>query len=204
MKHMNKLKQASKKASHASVSTIVRRTLDDLAETKVWSVNTVTSTVSTAGTVANISNGIIEGDDVGSRAGTMVRLKRCRLYYRCFAVTSSQSFRFILFRDLFNQGTTPAVGDLLPTATWTSQYSDIHMIQQRRFHIIDDWMVDCNLSADNIRSRHRDFALLGNIYYNGTTAVAASNGRGAMFLLVIGSSSTGTFDFNVQVMFNDS
>jgi len=201
---MRKSKHSSKKASSSTVATLVRKTMENLAETKVFSVNTVTQTVTLAGTVANITNAIIEGDDIGNRAGTKIHLKRVKLYFRCFSVTNSQTFRFILFRDLFNQGTTPAVVDLLPTGTWTSQYSDIHQIQQKRFHIIEDWMVDCNLTGNNIRSHVKDIALTSNVYFNGTTAVAASNGRGAMFLLIIGSSATGTFDFNVQVMFNDS
>lgn len=201
----NKLsKQKNKMTRTTNVAALVRKAMLGLAETKVYSTQAITQTVSNTGVVSNISNGIIEGDDIANRSGTRITVRKLRLYYRCFAVGASQTFRFILFRDLFNQGTTPGVVDLLPAVTWYSQYSDIHQIQQKRFHIIDDWIADSNLTGNLIRSREKNITLQAPIFYNGTTGVAASNGKGAMFLLVIGSSSTGTFDWSVQLDYNDS
>jgi len=189
---------------HHSLAKQIRAVMEAEAETKVNSLITVANTVSNVGTVFNISNNIVEGDDVFNRAGTKVALKEIRLYYRCFAVVSSQTFRFILFHDNFNQGTTTTAAELLPALSYISQFSDVRQLQQKRFTIVDDWHADSNLNSDLIISHVRNIKTHKSIFYNGATAVAASNGAGALMLLVIGSSSTGTFDFRVQMLFNDS
>jgi len=187
-----------------SLAKQIRAVMEAEAETKVNSLITVANTVSNVGTMFNISNNIVEGDDVFQRAGTKIALKEIRLYYRCFAVVSSQTFRFILFHDLFNQGTTTSVAEVLPAISYISQFSDVRQLQQKRFVIVDDFHADSNLNSDLIISHVRNIKTHRSIFYNGATAVAASNGAGALMLLVIGSSSTGTFDFRVQMMFNDS
>jgi len=192
------------KGRHPSITKQIRAIMEAEAETKVNSLIQVSNTVSNAGFVYPVSNNIVEGSDVFQRDGTKITLREIRIYYRCFAVTTSQTLRFILFHDQFNQGTTPAVVDVLPAASYISQYSDVRILQQKRFIIVDDWHADSNLLSNLIISHVRSIKSHRGIFYNGATAVPGSNGLGALFLLVIGSSSTGTFDYRVQMMYNDS
>jgi len=187
-----------------TITKQIRAVMEAEAEDKVNSLIQVSNTVSNSGFVYSISNNIVEGDDVFQRAGTKITLKEIRIYYRCFAVTTSQTFRFILFHDLFNQGTTTVVTDVLPAASYLSQFSDVRQIQQKRFIIVDDWHADSNLGSNLIISHVKNIKVHRGVYYNAATAVPGANGSGALFLLVIGSSSTGTFDYRVQMIFNDS
>jgi len=200
----NKIVRKRTKGRNHSIIKQVRAVMEAEAETKVNSLIQVSNTVSNAGFVYPLSNNIVEGSDVFQRDGTKITLREIRIYYRCFAVATSQTFRFILFYDQFNQGTTPAVVDVIPAASYISQYSDVRILQQKRFVIVDDWHADSNLSSDLIISHIRSIKTHKSIFYNGATAVPGSNGSGSLFLLVIGSSSTGAFDYRVQMLYNDS
>lgn len=199
-----KAKQTKKSKKAGNVARLVREYMLSIAEDKVNSLNVVGTTSSTAGIIYNISNNIVQGDNIFERTGTKIYLTKFHIYYRCFAITNPQSFRFILFRDMFNQGTTVTVTDVLPTGTWLSQYSDVRQIQQKRFEILDDWVVDSNTQGEVIRSRNRTLKGRWPVLYNGATAVATANGKGTVFLLVIGSAITGAYDWRIQMEFNDS
>jgi len=186
-----------------SIAKQVRSVIDGMSEMKVNSLSAVSQTVASAGGIYDIGINIPEGSDVSQRSGTTIMLEEIRLYYRCFAVTTSQTFRFILFQDRFNSGVTPTVTELLPTTTYLSQYSDIREIQQHRYIILDDWYANSQISGEIIKSHNRTLKLHRKIFYNGATAVVASGGHNALFLCVIGSSSTGTFDFRIQMMYKD-
>jgi len=186
-----------------SMAKQVRAIIDGMAETKVNSLNATSQTVAAAGGVYDIGINIAEGNDVSNRTGTTILLEQIRLYYRCFAVTTSQTFRFILFQDRFNNGVTPTVTELLPTTTYLSQFSDIRELQQHRYIILDDWFANSQISGEIIHSHNRTIKCHKKIYYNGATAVVASGGHNALFLCVIGSSSTGTFDFRIQMVYKD-
>lgn len=186
------------------MALIVRQTLAARIEKKVFSVTAVGVSVATAGTVINITNGIVEGDDISNRSGTLIRPVMIRLLYRGTAVTTSSSVRFILFRDMLNQGTTPAASDLLPGGNWISQYADTREIQQHRFKILNDVMFDLNIAGQNVRTLQSTLAMKGEVFYNGATAVASANGKGAIFLLVIGNAISTAYDYTVQTVFTDA
>jgi len=65
-------------------------------------------------------------------------------------------------------------------------------------------MIDCSVAGPSILSDSAILNFKGNVYYNGSTAVASANGRGAIFLLVIGSLSTGTYDYDWQGTYSDA
>lgn len=187
-----------------SVQTLISRALETRQERKVSSTQASGVGISSAGTVINLTNSIIEGNDINQRSGTTIRVTRqaFRMIFR--AITNDQSARFIIFRDLFNTGTTPTVTEVLPTTGILSHFSDTREIQQRRYHILLDRMIDCSVAGPSILSDSAILNFKGNVYYNGSTAVASANGRGAIFLLVIGSLSTGTYDYDWQGTYSDA
>ena len=203
-KRMNRKNRNGNGKQDNKIASIARKVFEKRVEKKVFSTQANSATSATTGTVINLTNGIIEGDDLTQRSGTVIRLARLRMLYRGTAVTTSSSLRFILFRDMFNQGTTPTVIELLPAANLTSQYSDVREIQQHRFHIIHDHMMDINVNGRTIVTKQFDLNIEGKVYYNGTTAVATANGRGSLFLLVIGATNNSVYDVTAQVVFTDA
>lgn len=186
------------------IADVVRRTLTRQIEKKVYSTSTIGASVATAGTTIGITQGIQVGDDIATRTGTLIRICRLRILYRGTAVTTSSSIRFILFRDMLNQGTLPGVIDLLPATNWISQYADAREMQQHRFHIINDHTMDLQVAGSNVKTKQYDIALDGKVFYNGTAVSTASNGRGALFLLVIGNAISTQYDYTIQVVYTDA
>lgn len=188
----------------AQIAAVARRVFDRRVEKKVYSQTAVGASIVTTGTVLAISVGIVEGDDVFNRSGTVVRLTKVRALFRGTAVTTSSSVRFILFRDMLNIGTTPSASELLPTSTWISQYSDVREMQQKRFHIIKDVTMDLNIAGQNVVTKQYDINMDGKVFYNGVNNAAASNGKGALFLLVIGNAISSAYDYTLQLVFTDA
>jgi hypothetical protein len=185
-------------------AALIRQVITSMAEPKVLSFAQAIQTVSSGGVIISLSNIIVEGDDIFNRVGTKVRLLRQTLKFRFSAVATNQSCRFILFRDMLNTGNTPAVTDVLPGGTYQSHFSDVRQIQQRRYSILHDETIDCSINGETVKSAdYIEIKKTGVIRYNGATAVPTANGPGAIFLLIIGSSSTGQYDYDWQMVFND-
>lgn len=183
--------------------TTMRRILENQAEKKTQIVSNSGVGVTAVGTMINLSNNVIQGDDLNNRSGDKINVVGTRLLMRAVALVNSQTIRFILVSDNFNQGTTPAVTDVLNAASFIGNYNQTLVVQQKRFTIHGDWAVDVNINGESVKSLVKTFGRTGAIFYNGATAVASSNGRRACFLLVIGSSATGTYDFSWEVRYTD-
>jgi hypothetical protein len=195
-----KMRQLTRRVN---VGTEVSRILERNAEQKVTIAASVGATIASTGTMIGLSVNVAQGDNFDNRTGDKITYTHTLVKTRFTAVTTSQSARFILFSDRFNQGTTPAITDLLQTNNFIAGYNQLTVVQQKRMVIHRDWTVDCNIAGETIKSTTFTLGRTGSIYYNGTTAVAASNGRGALFLLVIGSASTGLYDLMVESKYVD-
>jgi len=189
--------------SKKTTLAVVKDYLNSTLEKKIFSVTAVGTATTTAGVIIPLTNGIIEGDDIANRQGTIINLLRSRILIRAVG-TASHSQRFILFRDMLNLQAFPTVGLLLPSGTWISQYADTREMQQHRFKIIKDFSVDLNVAGRNVVTKEFDIPLKGKVFYNGATAVAASEGPGAYYLLAIGSAVSGSYDYTIQTVFNDA
>lgn len=180
----------------------IRRTIIAMAEQKTRSLINTGNAITTAGTVINLSNNIVQGDDTINRNGNLITIVSDTLEFRCQAVATSQSFRAIWFRDNLNKGSTPTVTELLESASFMARYNPTTLLQ-RRFTIFRDVALDCSIAGKDIQTAVMKRGNSDRVFYNGATAVAASNGNGATFLLVIGSAATGSFDFSDQIRFVD-
>jgi len=182
----------------------VKSMIVGLTEPKINSVQASGTTISSSGTVINVSNNIVEGDTVSNRSGEKITILTMNFKFRFLAVTNDQSARFVLFRDLQNNGTTPTVTEVLPTTGLLSHYSDIRYHQQHRFSVIFDKIIDCSVQGPSVQTLSSQITRRMPVYYNGISTGSTSNGKGATFLLVIGSLSTGVFDYDIQTVYNDS
>lgn len=155
----------------------------------------------TVGTVVNLTNGIVQGDDVSQRSGDKIKLVTNKFHFRSTALLTSQSFRVIIFRDNMNRGTTPAVTEVLNSANFMVMYNPVTMLQGR-FKIVKDVTLDCNVNGEAIK--HFYLTWKGApCFYNGATAGAASNGPGALFFLMIGEAGSGLFDYSYEAQYLD-
>lgn len=185
-----------------NIARTVKEVIESTAENKRLVFLDNTNIVSNTGTVVNISNNIVQGDNFSDRTGDQIRALHQTLYVRGTAITDNQSIRFIWFKDNTNRGTTPAVTEVLDTASVTSQYNGVTM-QQRRFTIYHDLTLDLSLNGEIIKHAERVVNRRQQIFYNGAAAVASANGPGATFVLVIGSHATGQWDASAMIRFLD-
>lgn len=86
-------------------------------DTKYFDSVALATAVGTAGFIVNLSN-IDQGDNEGNRTGDSVKAKslECVVHTQGNAVASNSAIRMIVFSDTMNQGTTPAVADVISTA----------------------------------------------------------------------------------------
>lgn len=195
---------ARRRNNKVNIAGEIQRVLLRRQEHKVFSTQLAGVTISPTGTVIPFSEFIVEGSDVNQRSGTTIRTIKQFLKFTVSTTTVSQSARLILFRDLFNTGTLPTVTEVLPATNMLSHFSDIRQQQQRRYHILMDRMFDVSIAGNSIHSEAHEFSFKGNVYYNAATAVVGANGRGSIFLLVIGNSNTALYDYDWQCVYSDS
>jgi hypothetical protein len=179
----------------------VKNLLESTAELKRFVTSNTGIASTTVGTVVNLTNSIVQGDDLNQRSGDQIKIVKNTLHFRATAVTTSQSFRVIIFKDLTNRGSTPAVTEILNSANYMVMYTPTPM-QQSRFKIYADFMLDCNINGETIK--HKYVTWKGTkCFYNGSTAVATANGPGALFFLLIGEAGSGLWDWSYQATYHD-
>lgn len=168
-------------------------------------VSSITAALpSTSGTIHQLTNFIVQGDNFNQRAGDKITCADHTLKINATAITNSTSIRYILFQDQQNNGTTPVVTDVLDTADYLAGYSQLAVLQQRRFRILHDSTLDVNIAGEALKTREYKLPKSGVTWFNGATAVAASNGKGALFMLIIASAAAGTSDYTWTYRYYDA
>lgn len=193
-----------KRGRRVSVASVVSRVLARRAEVKSILVSQAPTVISSTGAISNLSSTIAQGDDVNQRNGDMIISHGSTMNFRFRAVGTDQTARFIVVRDNFNLGTAPAVTDILATPLYRAEFNPLTVVQQKRFTILMDKYLDSNLNGETLKTVSMNIPPSGKIYFNGAGAVGTSNGRGALFLLVIGDAATGMFEFTYQIRFIDT
>lgn len=160
--------------------------------------------VTAGGAVFNLSNAIIVGDTNSTRDGSQVNLTQVKMRFQTQGVAVSGTTRTIVFQDTQNNGVLPAVTEVLDNANVISPLNVLNVITNKRFKILSDDVINCNIAGENLKYVSHTFKkkLNKKVTYNAATAIAAANGRNALFMLVIGT-ATNTFDFGFQYDFID-
>jgi len=133
-------------------------------------------------------------DYLNNRVGDSIKLQRLEFRFRiAMAATAVQTQgRVIYFRDLDGYGTTPTVGDVLQTV---SVLSPKDYLNQDRFSILYDELFALSANGDSTEVGVVDMVHEGHIKYLGTTAAAASNGKGSLYYLIISNETGATVPF---------
>jgi len=186
----------------------LRATINSTRELK--NIAVATSYADTvAGVVNPLSQQIVQGDTVNSRSGDSITPVKLDINLSLLSgVGSTQSFhRVLVFQDRFNQGTLPAVTDILDGGLFDSTYT-IRNRQQQRFKILYDKMHGV-VGGSNSAATHVQLHLKpkGPIYFNGITNTNAANGPQSIFLITLTDSitvSTATVAFYASLFYHDS
>lgn len=159
----------------------------------------------TAGSIISFSTMAQGLDYAQNRIGDSIKLQRIEARYRiAMATTATKTFgRVIYFRDLDGYGTAPSVTDVLETADVLSPYK---FLNSERFSILYDELLCLSSTGDASEVATINMNHEGHIKYLGTTATAASNGKGSLYFLIL-SNETGTnvptFAHNERIYFTD-
>ncbi len=161
----------------------------------------------TTGTIYSLST-VAQGTDYNTRVGDSIKMQRITVRYRLFKNSSATASmcRVILFRDLDGYGTAPTTADVLQTVgSATAPLTPPDFLNRKRFAIIRDELVDLNSTGDSSYSGVWDLAHEGHVLYLGTTAAAASNGKGSVYMLALSDEATNTptIAFSARIVFTD-
>jgi hypothetical protein len=160
--------------------------LKSVAEKKVSILSATGQAASSTGLIWALTQAIIQGDSVFTRDGSQIRLEQTHLKLEVFMPTAAiaASTRFIVFSDSMNNGSLPAVLDVLNTAALLSPFS-VNQQLTNRFKVHAD--VVKSFTAGGIQQVVFDIMKPINkvISYNASGDTAAANGKNSLFMLVI-------------------
>lgn len=179
-------------------------------------VKDITPTQYTANTTGSFTllNGIQLGSDYNNRIGRKVVFKS--VYIRGYganqpqiapavALTGSQLYRMIVFVDMQPNGATPALTDILQSATSLSQ---LNLNNRDRFRVLRDrtfavgpWLLSTTATQSyaataNAVFKFEEFIRLNveTIYNAGNAGTIGDINSGALYMLWVGSAASGATD----------
>lgn len=184
MKNMNV--SSSRRSSQVSVAKRVTQVLNSRIEHKRAVSTTTVIDWTSGGTVSVVSTDIAQGDNIGNRSGDVIRPLKLTLRVASFITVAGQILgRVVVLQDSMCNGSTPAVTDILETASVLSPLKAVTH-QARRFKILcDTFITNVQTAETQVAEITRIMTMKGSIHYVSTAAVAASAGRNSLFVLFI-------------------
>lgn len=186
-------------ANRAVIKKMVADMIESRAEMKRI-VGTSSGTASATGAII-YKSAIAQGDSFDNRTGDKIRVHSIE-WTAAFTDTANNLFRFVLVEDTSNIGAAPAVTDILSSANIFAHMNPIYEIQHR-FRVLLDIKVSTSAAGEQYKIRSGLLKPKHPVYFNGTDSTASSGGKNAIYALVIGKSSTGTYDFTTSTRFTD-
>jgi len=180
-------------------------------------VDTVTSAAGTAAGAVTLLNGVAQGTDYNQRIGRKFTMKSimCRFgisYGTGAAVNSVGNIvRVLIFYDCQTNLNTPAVTDVLQTASYLSP---MNLNNRDRFKIISDkwWSTEAfvitasQIDTGDFEPKIEKFYKKINLetQNGGTGATVGSISTGGVFLLIITGGNGNQIDIYTRVRYTDS
>ncbi len=196
---MTKSKSAARTSNRVAIKKMVADMIESRAEMKRI-VGTSSGTASATGAII-YKSAIAQGDSFDGRTGDKIRVHSIE-WTAAFTDTANNLFRFLLVEDTSNIGAAPAVTDILSSANIFAHMNPIYEIQHR-FRVLLDIKMSTSAAGEQYKIRSGLIKPKHPVYFNGTDNTAASGGKNAIYALVIGKSSTGTYDFTTSTRFTD-
>jgi len=178
----------------------VRSMIESQLEKKII-VGTSNLTASVAGSVVYYST-IAQDDTINGRTGDKINLKQVDWTFS-YSDTVLSVCRVMLFMDSQNQGATPAVTDVLTSATVQAHLNTFNRLQNR-FKVLADVVLDVAPGSRQYVTRRGTVKVNMPTFFTGTTSGVASAGRNALFLLIVGAQASGGVAINVAQVYTDA
>lgn len=153
-----------------------------------------------AGAVTHISV-IAQGDGLSDRSGDKIFIEKVNLMVNSLS-TASNNTRYVLVRDNFNLGTTPAYTDVFTSAFVASPYSSLNVVQQKRFRVLCDFVISGSVAGNSATTVRRTINVNQPCFFSG--AASTTKAVGSLYLCVITDVATSVaHDVEMQVIYSD-
>jgi len=195
--------------------SLARRTMSGLneirklinIESKIIDTNATRPSIPATGTVTCLTQ-VAQGLDYANRVGDSIRLQNLTLRARLFVNGSATNsvIRVVVFRDLDGYGTAPTFGTVMDSLGGNSNpLASTSWLNRDRFSILFDEFLTLDVNGTQSMPLYYHSAHQGHVKYLGTTAAAASNGKGSIYLLFVADEATNTptIAWNARVEFTD-
>jgi len=139
-----------------------------------------------------------QGTTVNTRVGNSIRVQHLQVLGRATVSSSVTTFsvlRIILFRDMEGQGTAPTAADVLESVgSSAAPRQPYDWLNRKRFAILADWFMPLTALSGGSSIREFSFSqeLSKHVLYRGTTAAAASDGEGTIYVMAVSDEATNT------------
>ncbi len=141
------------------------------------------------GAIFSLSN-VATGTGISNKIGSSIRPKRIELNCDASSSATSLFFRFILFQDNEQLGTTPAVTDILSTIgssyAIVSPYNFEYAYTAKRFKILADKTLNVGTGGPANQLAKINRLMKGTISFQ----TGNVNGKNSLYLIVISDQST--------------
>jgi hypothetical protein len=176
-------------------------------ETKPLDTIKTATAINTTGVVVAVSE-IAQGTDYTNRIGDSIKLQNIEARVRIYQNTGATetSVRVVCFRDLDGYGTTPLTSDLFETvAVVSAPLSPFKWLNRTRFSILYDELLTFNTSGTEVEEIVLTMPHSGHVKYLGSTAAAASDGKGSVYWAFTSDEGTNTPTFALysRILFTD-
>jgi len=201
-------KRANTVATVGEVRQVVKSFIGQNLEHKRANI-ILNATATNTGQVFALTQFVTEGDGISQRTGRVIRLEDVRLRYNRVLnnITNTTSvLRTIVFLDTQNQGTYPAITDVLTAASPSSGFEVLNA-QQGRFKVLhDEYETLCASSNTHRKATTWKVPTKVTVHYGGATDTAGSNRKNTLcFLFITNNALSGPdIELGVQLRYTDA
>lgn len=167
-------------------------------------------TPGTGGTMTGgLCNAITQGDGDNQREGNVIHIKKLSFLFTAFDTVPSL-VRVIVFIDRQSNGSTPTVTDVLDSASYLSQFSELTVVGHggTRFSILMDktWTINPQITATAGYGAHitKTFKLKMPVTYIANAGTAGDVSKNNIWLLSISSTTTGVYQYSSSLVYTDN
>jgi hypothetical protein len=176
-------------------------------ETKTCDAIKTSTTVNTTGSIFCVSE-IAQGLDYLNRVGDSIKIQHIECRVRLYQNTGATEtlMRAVCIRDLDGYGTAPTTADILETVgTVSAPLSPLKWLNRDRFSVLYDELVAFNSTGNQSEEIVLSMPHAGHVKYLGTTAAAASDGKGSIYWVFVSDEATNTPSYALysRILFTD-
>jgi len=148
-------------------------------------------------------SGMGVGDSAETRTGLRINLHTFQVNIN-YKMTANCNVRFLVVRDLMNQGVVPGILEVLENASVISPINYYNFVAQKRFVLHKDFTRSFTVGGKLFDTSLNKFKLDVPIHYGGNGALIADARKNALFVYcVTDTASAGNVDIFTRLDFTD-